>query len=110
MSKIRSIISAITGLFSKKQPTNLQTLRTSLAKQQAEAIVADQADKRGGKHTRLAGKTRCRCFVRIFGSAFCTSNPTVDNPKRVHRREVWCPKHRLNICLDCGNRDRFASA
>lgn len=107
MSKIRSIISTITGLFSKKQPTNLKTLRASLAKQQAKEIVKDQTDRHASGYG-FHSPTRCRCFVRILHSPFCTSNPTKDNPKRVHRREVWCKKHHLYICLDCGGRDRIS--
>jgi hypothetical protein len=46
--------------------------------------------------SRTAGKTRCRCFIRLLGSPFC----------KAHRHDVWCKKHRLYICLDCGRRDR----
>ena len=104
-------LNTVRNLFQRKQEADhrpgqrtIAALRSEVTAQQRQ--VAEKYIPGHRTKGRSAGKTKCRCFARtVLTPPICQPKPRSDNKQFVHR-EAFCPKHRINICLDCGNRDR----
>ena len=106
-------LNTVRNLFQRKQETDyrpgqrtIAALRSEVKAQQQRITERHEALPGHRTKGRSAGKTKCRCFARtVLTPSICQPRPRIDNKLFVHR-EAFCPKHRINICLDCGNRDR----